>query len=179
MRRGELLGLRWRAVELADGVIEIQSSKSGKRRRVPLRPEVVEALHGLRRVASGDFVFAKADGLPLGSINTAFQGAVKRAGIRRIRFHDLRHTAASWMAQRGADLLQIKDVLGHATITTTQRYAHLVKRNAEQAVACMPGLDEQETATRSGLQPARGSSNGGRFVGPSTCAHVLHGPTPR
>ncbi len=62
MRRGELLGLRWRAVDLADGVIEIQSSKSGKRRRVPLWPEVVEALHGLRRVASGDFVFAKADG---------------------------------------------------------------------------------------------------------------------
>ena len=162
MRRGELLQLRWRSVDLGSGRVEIESSKSGKRRTVPLRPEVVQALRSLPKFPSCDHVFAN-DGAPLRSINTAFRGAVKRAGIDgRVRFHDLRHTAASWMAQNGADLLQIKDVLGHATITTTQRYAHLVQRNSEQAVARMPTLGGEETATRTATESQETSPPGSR-----------------
>ncbi len=142
MRRGELLNLEWRSVDLIRGQIEITVSKTGRRRTVPLRPEVVDVLGRWRGRAQGPEVFAVRD------IRTPFATALKRSKIRKIRFHDLRHTAASWMAQNGVDLLQIKEVLGHTTITTTQRYAHLVQRNAEHAVGQMPALEVEKPATR-------------------------------
>jgi integrase len=70
-------------------------------------------------------VFPDATGRkPLG-IREAFEGAVERAGIIDFRFHDLRHTAASYLAMSGASLAEIAEVLGHKTLAMVKRYAHL------------------------------------------------------
>ena len=157
MRRGELLALEWRDVDLVRRCAEVVASKTSRRRVVPLHPEVVECLRRWKGKSPGSLVFAAADGKPLGNVRKAFTTAVKRARIPHVRFHDLRHTAASWMAQNGADLLQIMRVLGHASIDTTKRYAHLVQRNADEAVGRMPGLEEVATRTATPIAFARES----------------------
>lgn len=58
------------------------------------------------------------------SLKEAFKGACARAGITGLRFHDLRHTFATWLSLAGVDLPTVKELLGHATILTTMRYAH-------------------------------------------------------
>jgi len=170
MRAGEILALRWVDVDLRGSTVALETTKTGKRRMVPLRPEVVRVLNRWKGTHPGPYVIAKEDGAPFKQVPLCFETALRRAGLRQpdrwIRFHDLRHTAASWMAQGGADLLQIKRVLGHTTISTTQRYAHLVRRNDEMAVQAMPGPDQltgaedavavatNETATKTATRTA-------------------------
>ena len=150
MRAGELLNLEWRDVDLRGRTISLEVTKTGRRRLVPLRREVVDTLRRWKGTYPGPHVIAKKDGSAFKQVPLCFRTALRRAGLRRtgrkICFRDLRHTAASWMAQNGADLLPIKRVLGHTTISTTQRYAHLVQRNDELAVEAMPGLDELSQA---------------------------------
>ena len=133
-------------MDLRGSTVALETTKTGKRRMVPLRPEVVRVLNRWKGTHPDPYVIAKEDGTPFKQVPLCFETALRRAGLRQpdrwIRFHDLRHTAASWMAQGGADLLQIKRVLGHTTIATTQRYAHLVRRNDEMAIQAMPSPDE-------------------------------------
>ena len=175
MRAGELLNLEWRDVDLRGRTILLEVTKTGRRRLIPLRQEVVDVLRRWKDTHPGPFVIAKHDGTPFKQVPLCFKTALKRAGLRRpgrtICFRDLRHTAASWMAQNGGDLLQIKRVLGHTTIATTQRYAHLVQRNDELAVEAMPGLDElseapevAKAATKTATRPLVGPPNSANGV---------------
>jgi integrase len=82
-------------------------------------------------------VFPNATGRkPLG-IREAFEGAVERAGITDFRFHDLRHTAASYLAMSGASLAEIAEVLGHKTLAMVKRYAHLSEAHTRSVVERM------------------------------------------
>jgi integrase len=74
-------------------------------------------------------------GLPIKDTKTAFLKAVKRAGIPPCRFHDLRHTAATRLVLAGVDLATVKELLGHASISTTMRYAHPSPPHKREAVA--------------------------------------------
>ena len=73
---------------------------------------------------------------PVG-IREAFEWAVKRAGIANFRFHDLRHTAASYLAMNGASLAEIAEVLGHKTLAMVKRYAHLSEAHTRNVVQRM------------------------------------------
>lgn len=136
MRRGELLSLRWADVHQSRAEIEVIASKSGHRRTVPLRAEVNTALKAWRRYSRGQFVFARlGTDQPYAKVQRSFQAAVKRAKIGPLRFHDLRHTAGSWMAQAGVDVHDLMRVLGHREIATTMRYAHLIPRTSRRLLS--------------------------------------------
>lgn len=144
MRLGELLGLRWQDVDLVAGrlVVErnivrgkIGSPKSGRSREIALGDEVLAALKGHRHLR-GESVFCDVSGRPLrkGELRHPLRRACARAGLRPIGWHVLRHTFASHLAMRGAPLKAVQELLGHATIQMTMRYAHLSPDVARDAV---------------------------------------------
>jgi integrase len=123
MRRGELLGLTWHDVNLSRGAVVLQATKNGERRSVPLAGVAAEVLARRHRMADGSLTERVFEGT--GGLYRAFQKAVERAGIRDFRFHDLRHTTASWLAMDGRSTIEIAEVLGHKTLAMVKRYAHL------------------------------------------------------
>jgi integrase len=128
MRRGEILGLTWDRVDFSRGVLQLEVTKSGRRREIPMNQAVYDVLSALPR--SGPRLFR-------GSVRKAFLGAMERAGIQNFRFHDLRHTFASWLTMKGRPLKEVQELLGHASITQTERYAHLAPERLRDAVAAL------------------------------------------
>ncbi len=126
MRRGEILQLRWSNVDLKSGQAVLHKTKNRERRSVRLIPRAVALLrkHWKRSAEISDFVFCGVEGRPLDPTHW-FQRAVEQAGIEDFRFHDLRHTAASYLAMSGATPGEIAAVLGHKTLQMVKRYAHL------------------------------------------------------
>lgn len=142
LRRGELFGLRWRDVDLGRALLTVRGdgAKSGQTRHVPLNREAVEVLTAWSLVQphplGGDtLVFAGVEGAPLEDIKTAWLKVVRAAGIPSFRFHDLRHTFASKLVMAGVDLNTVRELLGHADLKMTLRYAHLAPEHKAAAVA--------------------------------------------
>ncbi len=122
LRRGELLALRWADIDGGRRAIRVCDSKNGTARWVYLGVVACDVLQAHYEVA------VDVDGLIFphaGGLSRAFSRACVRAGIADFRFHDLRHTTASWLAMEGRSLLEIAEVLGHKTLAMTRRYAHL------------------------------------------------------
>jgi integrase len=124
-RRGELERLRWNDVDVDRAVATLHETKNGDRRVLPLVTAVVEELRK-RGGAPSALVFASRR-RPDQAYNhvPAWHVALKSARVRDFRFHDLRHSCASYLAQSGATLVQIADVLGHRNLAVTRRYSHL------------------------------------------------------
>jgi integrase len=136
MRRGEILGLTWDRVDLLNDVITLMRTKSGKPRRVPLNEVLRELLNGLPR--DGAYVFGGEQ--PFGSIKTAWLAACRRAGLTGVRFHDLRHTWASYAVLAGTDLRTVQEVGGWSSLALVERYTHPsseAKRRAVEAVSTL------------------------------------------
>ena len=127
LRRGELLGLTWDRVDLSRGVIRLEVTKSGRRREVPMRQVVYNVLASLPGPREGRV-------WPAGDIRTAFENAVTEAKLDDFHFHDCRHHFASWFMMRGGSLLALKEILGHATLAMTMRYAHLAPEHLRSEV---------------------------------------------
>jgi integrase len=133
MRRGEILGLRWTDVDLVRGFITLETSKSGRGRKIPLSGTVAAALGGVPH--RGEFVFWNAETKThVKDVKKGFAAALDTAKIEGLRFHDLRHTAASKMVEAGVDLVTVSKILGHASIQMTMRYAHPTPEALRQAV---------------------------------------------
>ena len=128
-RRGELLALRWCDVSLERAEAVLHDTKNGDRRVLILLPAVCEELHRFapRDAATSAALVFRSRLRPSQpyAMAQAFRDALDLAGIKNFRFHDCRHTAASYMAQHGASLLEIADTLGHRQLRMVQRYAHL------------------------------------------------------
>lgn len=161
MRRNEILSLRWENLDIAQGeiIVRPEVSKSKRRRVVPMNEEVTSAL--LRIEKRGPFVFYNADTKKnIKDIKGPFRTAKTKAKIKgRLRVHDLRHTAASWMVQDGTDIMTIKEILGHASVVTTQRYCHPTRESKINAVTKLSrrfGVDI--LADSKSNKPAAGSS---------------------
>jgi integrase len=153
LRQSELLGLRWKDVDLVAQRVRVRNawvryehSGEGKsdlstRRSVPLTDRLARELMKWRlRTVFGhddDLVFAHPElGVPLDrtKVTRRFQAACEQAGVRRIRFHDLRHTFATTLAAAGVPLRTIQEYLGHADIKTTQIYSHYAPSEQEVQV---------------------------------------------
>jgi integrase len=134
-RAGEIYALRWRSVDLVAGRAIFEKTKNGERRAVPLAGRVLDLLRArakIRRLDT-DLVFPVSRNVIAG----AFRRAVAEAGIKDFRFHDLRHSAASYLAQSGATTAEIAAVLGHKTLAMVRRYTHLGDLATVGAVARM------------------------------------------
>ncbi len=122
LRRGELLSLQWDRVDLHTRTLTAEHTKSGRVRHIPLNDLCWNALHELPGPRRGHvFTFG---GKSIQNVRRAFEGAVRRSGIKPCRLHDLRHTFATRLVLAGVDLPTVKELLGHSNISTTMKYAH-------------------------------------------------------
>src|SRR5205823_9579644 len=107
-----------------------------KVRSVPMAPDVASALARLgqreRFVGEDDFVFAAESGLPIDgqALSKRYDAALKRAGLRPLRFHDLRHTFGTRMIAK-ADIRRVQEWMGHSSIQTTMKYLHYAPRDED------------------------------------------------
>jgi len=142
MRKGEILNLKWENVDLSKRCIHVEDSKSGRSRHVPMNGLVVEALSSLPQTSI--YVFpSPRTGDVFKNIKASFKVACKRAGVKGLRFHDLRHTAATRMVEALVDLVTVSKILGHSSIQMTMRYAHPTPENMRQAVEKLGTYYEQ------------------------------------
>jgi len=149
LRVGELLALRWDDVDLVVGRLVVRRSswrghlgppKNGRNREVPLSPDALEALKAQRHLR-GELVFCAADGTPWreNQLRRPLYRACKRAGLRRIGWHVLRHSFASQLVARGVVLKAVQELMGHSTIQMTLRYSHLSPDARRDAVRLLDG----------------------------------------
>lgn len=135
MRKSEALGLKWENVDFRKGFLYIANSKSGKPRYIPMNAIVYETLQVLKDKTDSGFIFSNPETKKgFLDIKRSFHTACKEAEIKGVTLHTLRHTAASRMVEAGVDLVTIKEILGHATIQMTMRYAHPTPENMRRAV---------------------------------------------
>jgi len=182
LRQAELLGLRWRDIDIASrsisvsrtlykrrGVIQFNEPKTERsRRRVSMTSKLAEFLseyrlererlcHQVGRTSTlDDLVFANHEGKPVdpGVLSHNFGRIARKAGLKQVRFHDLRHTFASLMLQRGAKPKVISEALGHASVAFTMDvYSHIIDGMQEEAMAL---LDEVLPEGKNGMS---GKSN--------------------
>ncbi len=144
MRKNEVLGLKWADFDAKARHIVLHDSKNGERRSVPVPPNVCVTLGILRKEAElhlakttlmdVQYIFPgrKAGGRL--DIRQPWERAVKAASIEDFRIHDLRHTAASYLAMSGSGLLEIAHVLGHKSLDMVKRYAHLSPQHTAKAL---------------------------------------------
>jgi integrase len=146
MRRGELLKLEWAQVDFNRAMLHITqaNSKTGRPRSIPMNEVVRAELEKLRPKSDGGAVFInRFTGLALTDLNNGFASACRDAEIENFRFHDLRHTFATRLADSGVDTFTIKELLGHASIQTTAIYAHATDAGKRRAVGALSGYSEK------------------------------------
>ena len=173
LRISELRGLQWDDVDLvarrihvrraADDEGELHPPKNGRPRVVDLPRRAVEALRRHKHLR-GAFVFCREDGSMLtrweceshSKEEARDDGPIgklcRRIGLRRVGWHVLRHTYASHLAMRGASLIEIKELLGHASLTMVLRYAHLSPSSRRAAVDL---LERDDRGVTTGVTTAR------------------------
>ena len=128
----EIFGLQWTDVMYSEGLMAVRAKlKGGKMRYVPMPPELAGELRRYPAVIGEDRIFppkpgAQADGSGWKEVSRT---CLKRAGIEDFRFHDLRHTFASWYMMNGGDLYELAKILGHSNIKMTERYAKLARQH--------------------------------------------------
>lgn len=146
-RQGELLALCWEDVDLDRGLLTFRETKNGEPRTVKASETLRAVLKGLRgskeRFAGGK-VFRNHGGEPIhrDGLTWSFRRAVRLAKLDGFRFHDLRHSAASFMVQAGVPLNTVREVLGHRSLGMTLRYAHLAPTHQAEAVAALDRISE-------------------------------------
>lgn len=126
LRQSNIRFLRWEDVSFEEWTLTIRETKNGQPRHVPIVGMAQGALqaHYDRDPTKQGWVFkGYRDGSPWG-LHGAWQRVRDAAGLKDFRFHDLRHTTASWLTQGGAGLAQVADALGHKTLTMARRYSH-------------------------------------------------------
>lgn len=150
MRRGEILNLRWNDIDFDQYYIFIKETKSGIPRKVPMNSLVAETIKGIEKKDSLIFYNPKTKN-HLKDIFRSFNSARKKVGIPNLRFHDLRHTAATLMVMGGVDLVTVKEILGHSKIDMTMRYAHPTPENKRKAVAVLESVFKEKSSHKSAI----------------------------
>jgi integrase len=163
MRRSEVLRLRWLDIDLAHARILLPQTKNGEGRIVYLNQSALAALRSrlhTSEMAATNLVFA---GITPAQVSVAFARLCRSQKILDFRFHDLRHTAASWLRMQGADIHTVAQLLGHKDLRMAARYQHLSPAFLADAVAtldsvfgvlCYPGVTETKALKESAAASA-------------------------
>ncbi|MDA8272228.1 MAG: site-specific integrase [Deltaproteobacteria bacterium] len=148
MRKSEILKLTWDRVDLKNHIILLDKTKNGERREIPVNDTLYNILSGLTRHLKTDFVFYNPQTLkPYYDTKKSFTSALRKSHILDFRFHDLRHTFASWLIMAGIDLTTVKELLGHKDVKMTLRYSHLAASHINNAVKALDNKDFQKNFT--------------------------------
>ncbi len=130
MRKGEIISVKWDNIDLNNNIITLEhtKTKSKKSRKIPINSIMRKLFLELKIQSDGnEYVFLNSNRKPYtrqDSLNRAFKSALKKANIGGLRFHDLRHTCATRMIENGANIVAVKEILGHSSLDMTMRYAH-------------------------------------------------------
>jgi len=120
MRRGELLALSWKDVDFEARLIRIEKSKNGEKRSVPMSQTLCDTLKAIKVRDISGRVFP----MSIRSVRCAYDKTLEKTGITDFHFHDMRHAFATRLVQNGVGLYKVQKLLGHKSVTMTQRYAH-------------------------------------------------------
>jgi integrase len=139
LRTGEIFSLRWSHVDLQRGILAVFASKTQTIREIPINSETRKVLEAWKLNKKNEIVFYNPQtGKPFVDLKTGFALACERAGISDVTWHTLRHTFASRLVNSGVDIVTVKELLGHSSISVTMRYAHT---NIESKRAAVEKLD--------------------------------------
>lgn len=138
LRQGELFNLKWEQINYQIRTLTIvgPESKSYQTRHIPLNNEAISVLKDWQAQTNrkNGLIFPNEDGVPFDNVDTAWSNVLKSADIFKFRWHDLRHDFASKLVMAGVDLNTVRELMGHADIKTTLRYAHLAPSHKAKAV---------------------------------------------
>ncbi|MHC4307276.1 MAG: tyrosine-type recombinase/integrase [Planctomycetota bacterium] len=140
----EIINLKWQNIDLARKTLTTTREKTSDTRTIPLNDTALNLLKKRSRLKSiSGFVFFNGANKKIDrwKLKNVFNRAVKESGIRKFRFHDLRHTFATRLAQSGVDIYKIAKLLGHKDVSTTQRYAHHCPESLRDGVDVLEGYN--------------------------------------
>ena len=142
MRFKEIAQLTWRDINFQENCLDIRTSKNNESRTIYMSPPIVDVLKERQESQQSELVFPSKNNTVQKSVSDTFERVVKQLGwndssidpSQRVVFHTLRHTFASWLAIQGTPLFTIKELMGHKSITMTERYAHLIPSHKQAAI---------------------------------------------
>ena len=138
-RLSEIMNLKWKDIDFDRKLLYFLETKNKECRSVPLTGEAYDLLqaHSKIRKINTKYVFPSKNGYKPIELKRQWENAIKESGLDNFRFHDLRHTAASYLAMNGASLIDIAHILGHKTLQMTKRYAHLTNQHTASVLEKM------------------------------------------
>ena len=156
LRVGEIFSLRWSNVDLKKGLLTIFSPKTEKLREVPINSETRKVLEAWWLGKKNEVVFYNPEtGKPFVDLKTGFAIACKKAGISGVTWHTMRHTFASRLVNRGVDIVTVKELLGHSSLSVTIRYAHTNFDTKRAAVEKLDGFGDNLVTVSKKLHHSR------------------------
>ena len=151
MRKSEILNLKWDNVNLKEGYILVEDTKNEESRIIPINKPLNDTLKSVKYSSPEENVFQN-EGKPIREFKTAFNGALRRSGVKKFTFHDLRHTFATNLVMNKVDLVTVKELMGHKSIAMTMRYSHPTPEHKKQAVESLDViLNGQEMVKKEGV----------------------------
>jgi integrase len=133
----------WQQVDLEKNLLNVFAHKTHKIRHVPLNTEARRVLDFWALGRRNDFVFYNHEtGKPFVDLKAGFALACRKAGLKGVTWHKLRHTFASRLLDRGVDIVTVQQLLGHSTVTVTMRYTHTNLDSKRNAVAKLEGFGD-------------------------------------
>jgi integrase len=119
MRRGEILGIEWKHVDFEKCTVYLPLTKNGQSRVVPLSSRALQTLRSIPQTLE-----TRVFPISIAAMEASFLGAVRRSNLHGLHFHDLRHTAATRMASKLPNVIELAAVTGHTSLQMLKRYYH-------------------------------------------------------
>jgi integrase len=148
-RFSEIAGLQWQNVDCVRETLALMDTKNGKNRTVYMTERIKDLFSGMPKTGPDALIFPDRNGNQIKHISKTFDDVVNTLGLNtgindnRLKcvFHSLRHTHASRLLESGADIYRVKELLGHSSVTTTERYSHITADRLRSAIKDMEKMN--------------------------------------